>query len=56
MDQLPESGRAEVEQGAREIDDGMIVDQPPLHNLEQRFGHRQFAGGGRAVEEEQFHG
>ena len=50
MDQLPESGRAEVEDGKREIDRHMIVEQPPRHHAKQRFCHRQFTGRGRAVE------
>ncbi len=55
MDELPEAGCAKVEQRARQIDRGMIVEQPPRHQAKQRFCDCQLAGGWRAVEENQFH-
>jgi hypothetical protein len=45
MDELPESGRTEIEDCQRQIDGGVIVHQPPGHGLEQRLGDRQLAGG-----------
>ena len=50
------SRSAEVEDGARQIDIGMIVHQPRRHQAQQRFRDGQFADRGRAVEEDQFHG
>jgi hypothetical protein len=55
MDELPESGRTEIEDCQRQIDGGVIVHQPPGHDLEQRLGDRQLAGGRRAMEEKQLH-
>jgi hypothetical protein len=55
MHQLPESGRAEVEHPACEIDRRMNVEQPPPHRSEYGFSDRQFAGRRRAMEEQQFH-
>ena len=56
MDQFPESGRVEVEDGQRQIDRDMIVEQPPRHHSEQGFCDSQFSGRRRAVEQEKFHG
>ena len=56
MHQLPESGRAEVEDRKCQIDRYMIVEQPSRHHAEQGFCDGQFAGRRRAVEKEKFHG
>src|ERR1041384_6285489 len=37
MDQRPEAGRIEVENGSHKINDGVIVHQPPGQDPEQRF-------------------
>jgi hypothetical protein len=55
MDQRPEAGRIEVENGSHKINDGVIVHQPSRHDPEQRFGHRQLADRGRTMDEKQFH-
>jgi anti-sigma factor ChrR (cupin superfamily) len=55
MDQRPEAGRIEVENGSHKINDGVIVHQPSRHDPEQCFCDRQLAGRGRAMEEKQFH-
>jgi hypothetical protein len=55
MDELPESGRAEIEDRERQIDGGVIVHQPPRHDPEQRFCNRQLSGRGRPMEKKQFH-
>jgi hypothetical protein len=55
MDQRPEAGRIEVENGSHKINDGVIVHQPPGHDPEQRFCHRQLADRGRTMDEKQFH-
>jgi hypothetical protein len=55
MYKLPESGSAEVEDRPRQIDGRVIVEQSPRYHSKQRFRDREFAGCGRAVEEDQFH-
>ena len=34
VDKLPKAGRAEIEDGERQIDGGVIVHQPPRHDPE----------------------
>ena len=53
VNEIPEARRIEIDNGAREVDGRMVIEQPTARELDDGFSHRAFPGGWRSVKVEQ---
>ncbi len=55
LHKLEESGGSEIKDRARDIDSGVVVEQPPRDALKKGSCRSELSGGGRSVYEDQIH-
>ena len=53
VNEIPEARRIEIDNGSREVDGRMVIEESTARELDDGFSHGAFPGGRRSVKVEQ---